>query len=189
MSKEETIIQTWNSIEQKYEYSVKGFNVTESVEKLLLRHKEEYDKQKLNIGSIQGYLEAKKDFESQLAELKAENERLKKMNDRLSQGIYWGNGEQFSKRINDLKQQLKEKDEELNRLRKGEYQKCCKTCEAFQHQKELTEEALKSNTKQVCEKIRNKFGYKHNSQLMVSSKYLCDFLEQIEKGKEDDSKN
>lgn len=75
MSKEETIIQTWNSVEQRYEYSVKGFNVTESVEKLLLRHKEEYDKQKFNIGNIQGYIEAKKDFEKQLAELKAELEQ------------------------------------------------------------------------------------------------------------------
>nr|DAD87044.1 MAG TPA: Myosin-4 [Myoviridae sp. ctRRy11] len=48
--------------------------------------------------------------------------------------------------------------------------------------KELEEEnqQLKQSQKQLAiselEKTREKFGYKYNSQLLVSSKYLCGFI-------------
>lgn len=30
---------------------------------------------------------------------------------------------------------------------------------------------------EVLQEVKEKFGYKHNSQLVVSSKYLCDFID------------
>lgn len=59
----------------------------------------------------------------QLKELEEENKRLENMNNRLSQGIYWGNGEHFCSVVSKLKQQLKELEEENSTLR--EYVKQC----------------------------------------------------------------
>ena len=46
MSKEATIIQSFNDVKRQYEYSVKGYDLTESIKILLKRHKDEYDKEK-----------------------------------------------------------------------------------------------------------------------------------------------
>ena len=71
MSKEATIIQSFNDFKRQYEYFVKGYDVTESVKILLKRHKEEYDKEKNIFAGINGYLEAQKEYQSQLADLEA----------------------------------------------------------------------------------------------------------------------
>lgn len=71
MSKEATIIQSFNDLKRQYEYFVKGYDVTESVKILLKRHKEEYDKEKKIFAGIDGYLEAQKEYQSQLADLEA----------------------------------------------------------------------------------------------------------------------
>lgn len=71
MSKEATIIQSFNDVKRQYEYSVKGYNITESVKILLKRHKEEYDKEKNIFAGIDGYLEAQKECQSQISDLEA----------------------------------------------------------------------------------------------------------------------
>ena len=71
MSKEATIIQSFNDVKRQYEYSVKGYDVTESGKILLTRHKEEYDKEKNIFAGIDGYLEAQKECQSQISDLEA----------------------------------------------------------------------------------------------------------------------
>ena len=72
MSKEATIIQSFNDIKRQYEYSVKGYDVTESVKILLKKHKEAYDKEKKVFAGIDGYLEAQKEYQSQIADLQSQ---------------------------------------------------------------------------------------------------------------------
>lgn len=72
MSKEATIIQSFNDIKRQYEYSVKGYDVTESVKILLKKHKEAYDKEKNVFAGIDGYLEAQKEYQSQIADLQSQ---------------------------------------------------------------------------------------------------------------------
>ena len=189
MSKEETIIQTWNSKEQKYEYSLKGFDVTESINKLLLRYKEEYDKQKFNIGSVQGYLEAKEDFGKQLAELKAELDAKETINQLYKSTLSLKDSD-FSDLVREntkLKQQLKEKDEEIKKW-KHEAHKACLQMEEFQQEKWDLQDKLKANTKQVCEKIRgfiNKYDIIKDYQSCAGKSKFEEFLDQIEKGEDD----
>jgi hypothetical protein len=71
MSKAETIIQTYNDEKCQYEYSVKGYDVTESVNILLKRHKEEYDRQKFNFGEVKGYCDGMRDAENKITDLEA----------------------------------------------------------------------------------------------------------------------
>lgn len=71
MSKEAIIIQSFNDVKQQYEYSVKGYDVTESVKILLKRHKEEYDKEKNVFAGIQGFIEAQQLYENDLVDLEA----------------------------------------------------------------------------------------------------------------------
>lgn len=71
MSKEAVIIQEFNEKERKYEYFVKGFEVTESVKILLKRHKEEYDKEKNIFAGTQGFIEAQQLYEKQISDLEA----------------------------------------------------------------------------------------------------------------------
>lgn len=47
-------------------------------------------------------------LQKRIIELEEENNRLSKMNSRLSQGIYWGNGQQFCDVVRKLKRQLHE---------------------------------------------------------------------------------
>lgn len=57
--------------------------------------------------------------------------------------------------------------------------KLAKWGESFEQEKKNN--ALKSQTQIAIaelEEVKKKFGYKHNSQLMVSSKGLCDFIDQ-----------
>ena len=88
MSKEATIIQSFNDVKRQYEYSVKGYDVTESVKILLKRHKEEYDKEKNIFAGIDGYLEAQKECQSQISDLEtklAEKEKeIENLYDRLN---------------------------------------------------------------------------------------------------------
>lgn len=44
------------------------------------------------------------------------------------------------------------------------------------HKKELKQSQNQKAIEEL-EKMREKFGYKHNSQLVISSKYLCDFID------------
>lgn len=78
--------------------------------------------------------------------------------------------------ITNLRQQLEEKDKEIDRLKDFI---ACEGC---------VDVIKKSNEDQTqlaiseLEKVKEKFGYKHNSQLVVSSKYLVDFIDnQIKK--------
>lgn len=71
MSKEATIIQLFNDVKQQYEYSVKDYDVTESVKILLKRHKEEYDKEKNVFAGTQGFIEAQQLYEKHIADLEA----------------------------------------------------------------------------------------------------------------------
>lgn len=53
-----TIIQTYNDVLCDFEYSVKGYDVTESIKILLKRHKEEYDKHGRFFAKVEGFNEA-----------------------------------------------------------------------------------------------------------------------------------
>lgn len=79
--KEATIIQNFNAEKRKYEYSIKGYDVTKSIEILLKKHKEEYDKERRVFESTKGYLEAQQEYEKHIANLQSQldqaNERLK----------------------------------------------------------------------------------------------------------------
>lgn len=81
MSKEATIIQNFNAEKRKYEYFIKGYDVTKSIEILLKKHKEEYDKERRVFESTKGYLEAQQEYEKHIANLQSQldqaNERLK----------------------------------------------------------------------------------------------------------------
>lgn len=62
-----------------------------------------------------------------------------------------------------LKQQLAEKDREI------EYQENMKILAVENQNKKAIEQ---------LEKVKEKFGYKHNSQLVISSKHLVEFIDQ-----------
>lgn len=116
MSKEAVIIQEFNEKERKYEYFVKGFNVTESIKILLKRHKEEYDKEKNIFAGTQGFIEAQQLYEKQISDLEAklaesEKHRKKAYQEGLLQ-------KQFDKdvEIMQLKQQLTEKEKDIAEL-------------------------------------------------------------------------
>lgn len=49
-----------------------------------------------------------------------------------------------------------------------------------EYEKEIEELKIYQNQTAIAEleKVKDKFGYKHNSQLMISSKGLCDYLDQ-----------
>ena len=87
--------------------------------------------------------------------------------------------------IIDLKQQLKEKDEEIEQL-KGDYDLLKKTyqgtCVTYKDDHDTLIKLLKSNTKQVCEKIREKFSDGRSHNWGIEQVELYDFLDQIEKG-------
>ncbi|MGN1200869.1 MAG: hypothetical protein ACI4R8_01205 [Candidatus Caccovivens sp.] len=96
--------------------------------------------------------------------------------------------------INSLNKQLKEKDEELNRyaelfemkdkdfyvIEKAEYEKMKAGA------KEIVKQAVKDNTKQVCEKIRKKSSattaFFDNEEKIVQYSIAKKDLDQIEKG-------
>lgn len=90
----------------------------------------------------------------------------------------------------DLKQQLAKKDKEIKRLKECVMSR--KQVEAIlkpeiadltkRLTKEITPIIMKECSHQVCDEIRKEFGYKHNNQLMISSKRVLEFLDKIEKG-------
>ena len=119
MSKEATIIQSFNDVKRQYEYFVKGYDVTESVKLLLKRHKEEYDKEKKIFAGIDGYLEAQKEYQSQISDLEAKLAESEKENDTLTAKLEQANEIisnpdtlifQQQELIDNLKSQLAEKD-------------------------------------------------------------------------------
>lgn len=119
MSKEATIIQSFNDVKRQYEYSVKGYDVTESVKILLKRHKEEYDKEKNIFAGIDGYLEAQKECQSQISELEAKLagkdqaiESLEELNRSLGQ-----NCNNDRKEIERLRELISDKEKENERLK------------------------------------------------------------------------
>lgn len=79
MSKEATIIQNFNAEKRQYEYSVKGYDVTKSIEILLKKHKEEYDKERRVFESTKGYLEAQQEYEKHIANLQSQLDQQKAM--------------------------------------------------------------------------------------------------------------
>lgn len=88
--------------------------------------------------------------------------------------------------INDVNQQLKEKDEELALL--SEYENSSKMCiEYWQKESKEFENKLKSNTHQLCEKIREEMQYglsmedEKGDKWLLESKILL-ILDQVEKG-------
>ena len=105
MSKEATIIQSFNDVKRQYEYSVKCYDVTESVKILLKRHKEEYDKEKKIFAGIDGYLEAQKKYQSQIADLETKLAE--------SEGAYRDINRAFTEQRELWKQQLAEKEKEI----------------------------------------------------------------------------
>jgi len=105
----------------------------------------------------------------------------------------------YKEEIRKLQQQLKEKDEEIEKL-KSDYELLQKTyigtCATYKddHKELITQ--LKSNTKQVCEKIREYFDLNNlvnytpadaftkykPAEITIYVKCLREFLDQIEKG-------
>lgn len=75
--KEATIIQNFNAEKRKYEYSIKGYDVTKSIEILLKKHKEEYDKERRVFESTKGYLEAQQEYEKHITNLQSQLDQLK----------------------------------------------------------------------------------------------------------------
>ncbi len=109
-----------------------------------------------------------------LAELKAENERLKEYNK--SKLV-----ELFDEENKKLKQQLKEKCDEIVQLEKDLNRVCIQGKNDLRQRIELETE-LKTNTHQVCEKIREKFSDGRSHNWGIEQVELYDFLDQIEKG-------
>lgn len=129
MSKEAIIIQSFNDVKQQYEYSVKGYDVTESVKILLKRHKEEYDKEKNVFAGTQGFIEAQQlyendlvDLETKLAESEEEHELLinqfEEETEKLRKQIKQESDarKRFVEEVKNLKQQLAEKEKEIENL-------------------------------------------------------------------------
>ena len=122
MSKEATIIQSFNDVKRQYEYFVKGYDVTESVKILLKRHKEEYDKEKKIFASIEGYLEAQNECQSQIADLETKlakrDKEIADLQSQLQQANEIINNPdtlifQQQQLIDNLKSQLAEKKKEI----------------------------------------------------------------------------
>lgn len=119
MSKEATIIQSFNDVKRQYEYSVKDYDVTKSVKILLKRHKEEYDKEKNIFASIDGYLEAQKEYQSQISDMEAKLsgkdqaiESLEELNRSLGQTC-----NNDAKEIERLRELISEKEKEIANLK------------------------------------------------------------------------
>lgn len=111
--------------------------------------------------------------QQQMAELKAENERLlehKEIIDKTNQ--------LFADKCKKYEQQLKDKDDELNRYAElfGMKDKDFYVIETAEYEKmksgakEIIKQAIKNNTKQVCEKIRKEIVYYPVSQLTEAGK-------------------
>lgn len=84
------------------------------------------------------------------------------------------------KRIKELKeenQQLKEqrsnKEETYKHIMSGEYI----PANIAEKSLKLSEQSQKQLAIEVLQEVKEKFGYKNNSQLVISSKYLCDFID------------
>ncbi|MGN0961253.1 MAG: hypothetical protein ACI4PF_03540 [Christensenellales bacterium] len=127
--------------------------------------------------------------DQQIAELKAENERLRKQ-----QSIDDDLIEMQSSRLNNQEQQLKDNDEKIARIMNGEYIPAI----VVQQFEEMRDRQLKDNTKQVCEKIREKVkqlienkdlklcNYEYANGYCYGLQYdLARILDQIEKGNKD----
>lgn len=138
-----------------------------------------------------------KDYEKQIEQLKAENERLKErvgIATLHSKEDYMDRFMHATKEVIILEQQLKEKDEEIEQL-KGDYDLLKKTyqgtCITYKDDHDTLIKLLKSNTKQVCEKIRKKGEITHpyNARINSSDEVLVikvKDLVQIEKGENDE---
>jgi hypothetical protein len=84
--------------------------------------------------------------------------------------------------LNQQDTRIKELEKENQQLKeKLEYYKGSKLGDFADEIRELKHAQNKKAIEEL-EQLREKFGYKHNSQLMISSKYLCDFIDnQIKK--------
>ena len=60
---------------------------------------------------------------------------------------------EFVQAVHDWKVLCAEKDKEIEKLRKGEYQKCCQHCEAFQHLVEVSKQDANDLAIQELEKV------------------------------------
>ena len=61
---------------------------------------------------------------------------------------------EFVQAVHDWKTLCAEKDKEIEVLRKGEYQKCCQHCEAFQHLVEVSKQDANDLAIQELEKVK-----------------------------------
>lgn len=131
--------------------------------------------------------------------LKAENERLNtelarkttKINqfDEIIKDNYV-DGQDYDKLKNDYEQQLKEKDEKIEKLKEElDDKNFCKDFADLYAENKLLRQGLRANTKQVCEKIRRKSEYLRNKdwcgQYSGNNAYFIigdNDLDQIEKG-------
>lgn len=177
MSKEATIIQSFNDIKRQYEYSVKGYDVTESVKILLKKHKEAYDKEKNVFAGVQGFIEAQQlykkqitDLEAKLAESEKERKHLKDWLDNeiltsVDHESYYATINEYEEEIKELKQQLAEKDTNLSLARNE--------INTLKHNLNVSQE----HDNVMCEQYFEKC--KENNQDKIS---FC--IEQLEKVKE-----
>lgn len=130
MSKKCVITQIHNEEKQQYEYFVKGYDITESIKILLKKHKEAYDKERRIFAEAKGYIEAQKEYETQLHNQQNEIQQLKQENETLflqlskqeideHKPVYCtlaGNDCKYLGKIKQLKQQLAEKGKRIAEL-------------------------------------------------------------------------
>lgn len=185
MSKKCVITQIHNEEKQQYEYFVKGYDITESVKILLKKHKEAYDKERRIFAEAKGYIEAQKEYKTQLhnqqneiqqlkQQLEEKDEQIKKrvmvyekqfieqtdeiysLKQQLAekQNAIDEINKEFVQAVHDWKTLCAEKDKEIEVLRKGEYQKCCQHCEAFQHLVEVSKQDANDLAIQELEKVK-----------------------------------
>lgn len=121
-------------------------------------------------------------YEKKLTKLKAENESVTTAYESLCQEI-----NPIKEDRKKLYQQLKEKDEEIAQLEKELNKVCAQGKDDLRHWIEL-ETQLKTNTHQVCEKIRNKLGSIEDILINCGNgkedalNYFNNILKEIEKG-------
>lgn len=96
---------------------------------------------------------------------------------------------ELAKKIFDQNERIEELEEQLSTATM--WHGCDAIINKLKQENQQLKQSQNSKAIEVLEKVREKYGYKHNSQLMIFSKYLCEFIDnQIKElgGRENESK-